>query len=254
MFSRNKTFTWIGIAVLSCMFLMGQESWGPTGNCPTLFSLPTSPEKAVLGDSLFAINKMLGCHGIGQELSLVLGENITDMSLNGARLTEGLGSGDIATIPVQYEQAKAVLGPALKTLVLDGGANDVMLDELACEQTPQSWITMNAAFDVLLELLNTARTDGVENLVYMGVWVPVERTTPGCDFRVFTDVLNHGMDRVRDEIAAVYDDVTFVDTREFMSPSNPAWQRTWLAEDGAHPTPEGAAAVAQFISDSVDFD
>jgi hypothetical protein len=49
MFSRNTVFVWVGIIVLSGMFLMGQDSWTPTQEPRIVFVSSTWVNGAIIG-------------------------------------------------------------------------------------------------------------------------------------------------------------------------------------------------------------
>ena len=193
--------------------------------CEELETLPRGQHVQVIGDSVFDSNADT-CGDIGDHLSFMLGEQVTDRAIGGLLLDDPEGL-DIAD---QYRSE----GHAW--VVVDGGAND-LLTRCNCDCGPEldALASEDASEGAMVDLVDRIVADG-SSIAILGYYEAV----PGSEFAPCLDELEVMTARYS-LIAEQHPNVELVDARSLMSPQQTpgAYQ-----EDGIHPSPEGAELIA----------
>jgi len=131
--------------------------------CQEVDALPESPAIAALGDSVFSTHWET-CQCVAGHLSLLSGEKMWDYSAGGERVTHPTAH----DIYEQYEDASREMAE-LKTVVFDGGGNDLLWE---CTQAERP--ACSADVEVILgeigALVDQMILDGVETVVYVGYY------------------------------------------------------------------------------------
>ncbi|MCF8110451.1 MAG: SGNH/GDSL hydrolase family protein [Desulfobacteraceae bacterium] len=120
----------------------------------------------MLGDSIFALSE-----DETRFLEELSGDSYRHYYVSGAQMTGGM----VDTIPEQYETAIAE-GP-IRTVVLDGGGNDVLIGAQAECSTEYGTELSQSCLQVLDEvseeteaLLERMKADGVQNIIWQGYY------------------------------------------------------------------------------------
>lgn len=175
----------------------------------------------VIGDSMFA-----GGSTIVRHLSEWSNHALTNKAVVGA----GMRDGWVASIPSQYY---GYTGPAPRTVLMDGGGNDVFSVQDKCALFSEECITVldevNRIFTDLMEVMGQR---GVENVLFLGSYYVRDSLKRAIDYGV--DKMKEGCTNKTEP--ACY----FVDTRNLTFP---------LGWDNVHPTEEGYFAMATAIWD-----
>lgn len=217
-------------SLLACLAALACAPPPASNNCN---GLPEDPRFALLGDSVFALAQP-SCTHIGFYLGEITGSHYPDFSVGGATFRPFLLW---PAIPQQYEGNAAANRPT--TVILDGGGNDLYF---FCqdEDLPECTSVIADIEAAFRDLVAAMRADGVENVVYLGLY-PID---PASDYGRLVDTIDPWMDHMAD----VCDDlgVIFVDPRDAFA-ANPAF----LAGDGMHPSALGSAELAEQIHDAL---
>ena len=183
----------------------------------------------IFGDSLFAVHN----HGVAQELSELFNwptetVSIKDYSKLGAT---------VSMIESQYYSAKDV-----KLAVINGGANDILLDFLWCytkENQSLSYrckaIIRSLIADSLAHLITQMHNDGVQDILVLTSY----------HMRYPNTLLNQAIDysvSVWTETCLQYD-CKLIDMRQYVDPQDTKFY--WI--DGSHPSELGSRRVARLI-------
>lgn len=188
---------------------------------------PSNKNVAVIGDSLFDLSGE-----IQEFLAELSGETYEDWTRSGEKITG---------IAKQYENA-IYQNPNLRTVIMDGGANDVLqgneskcssYDEVPAEcEALLDWIA-----DVLEDMMDDMYVDGLDDVVFVGYYhLPNGKTA-----------LNLGIDYHSNETLLVCDssrvNCHFVDSR----PDFVGHESEYIKSDDIHPTSAGSEVVANLI-------
>lgn len=188
-----------------------------------------------IGDSYMNLSA-----GSGIEFSLekVSGRDYRNYAVPGTRILTG-------EIPSQYDAAKAE-NPDIKTVVMTGGGNDIILDFfgnlLACqgakteaELSPACITALDNITAGVDELINKMEADGVQDVVYIGYGFVTNNELGGTIERT---------KRVQGEKCRD-DDPTRTIRCHFVDPSQQLIG--YISGDGIHPTVEGYDIVGGMV-------
>jgi len=106
MFTRRTVTLWIGIAMLSGMFLMGQEAWPPPGGAPYAFQVhPGDTGIAVGGSFVYTVNVFNNAGNLVADLREVweAGYKVQFFEPEGTGLNKVVAPGTIARSVVYTE-------------------------------------------------------------------------------------------------------------------------------------------------------
>lgn len=118
----------------------------------------------MIGDSIFALSDNIDKH-----LKDLSGHEYRAYYISGAQMATR--SNGAITIPQQY--ARATRQGKIRTLIMDGGGNDMLLGPVT-----QSWEDMEAEVaKAWNDLFEKAKRDGVENIVNLGYYVTATAET-----------------------------------------------------------------------------
>lgn len=195
----------------------------------------------MLGDSIFALS--------GDEAAFL--EDLSGTSYrkyyeSGAMMVGGF----VPSIPEQYQQA--VKDGPVRTVILDGAGNDVLIGgQMQCSTlygTPLS----SACMDIIDKVSAATETmllqmaaDGVKNIIWQGYY----KTTNPYLWQV-SDVTTDRFINGLQEFQAAFPDINviFVDVRPYFNKYN-AWQYTIY--DGIHPTTATSEKLANLVWDTM---
>lgn len=186
---------------------------------------------AFVGDSIFGLFR-----GAQAEVARHAGSRFVDMSRGGARLAKDVYSPPFIDAPALAKQYAAARSPLLRTLIMNGGGNDVLFD---CPDEERPLCEDFIAVEVvprLSELWEEARADGVEHILYMGLY-----HLPSWGMgAALSEVIDPATEVLAE--AAAHHDVIFIDPRATFD-QHPEY----LFVDGLHPSPAGAQALGEMI-------
>ncbi|MCJ8500401.1 SGNH/GDSL hydrolase family protein [Desulfatitalea alkaliphila] len=224
---KHVLLTAMALIVLALTLTTGCEPQQETKDCVVM-----------LGDSIFALS--------GEEtkaLEALSGETYRQYYISGAQMTGGLL---VDTIPKQYNKAIAE-GP-IRTVILDGGGNDVLIGAQRDCSTSYGTNLSRACHQVIDNVAAVTRTmldkmvaDGVENIVWQGyyytdndqLWQVLEVSTE----RAIADMQRFQAEHP--QIKAIY-----VDVRPYFDKNNARRYTTW---DGIHPTKATSETLADVL-------
>jgi lysophospholipase L1-like esterase len=212
------------ILVLFCLLAL---SWG----CEQTNGAggPVNSPVVLLGDSIFAMSGE-----IKNELQRLSGEQFRSYYVGGAELENS----KVSNIPDQYTEAIKT-NPAIKTIILDGGGNDVQIGGgSACKSTTtvsaQCKNALQAPLDAAEKLFTAMRAGGVQNIIYMNYfYIQNENKKPAFDW------MHDQM-----EILAGKHNCILVDPMPYMNPD-------YIGPDNMHPNAEGSQMLAGLIWDAM---
>lgn len=217
--------------VFGCFMLMGLLL---TAGCnpPEV----TKPCVVMLGDSIFHLSTE------GQDLFELAGDTYRTYYIGGAQLV----GGPIKTIEQQYYDARNA-NPNIRTIVMDGGGNDILIGanqicsaDYGTELSAECHAEMDLVLAAAEQLFETAVADGVENVIFQGYYyVAAQRL-----WQVTDEFQDKGIALVN-QLNARYPDVkiVYVDPRPHFEQGS----TDHLRFDGIHPSPEGAAKLAELV-------
>lgn len=191
-----------------------------------------------IGDSIFALSGALQ-----DNLEDYAGETFRRYSLSGAELSGGL----IATSIVdQYAIARSD-DPAIDTIVMDGGGNDIlipaiMLDPYDCKtqwyefgRLSQSCKDLvNDVYVDAVNLLNQMHADGVDDVVYVGYYHTKNALLL---LDSMEEAIDYGDKRLSQACDFSVVDCTFIDPRGTINDGD-------IIIDGIHPNSSGSRKLA----------
>lgn len=211
-----------------------------------IFSACDSPNDSkdcvvMLGDSIFALS--------GDEtefLEDLTGESYRKYYANGAMMVGGY----VPSIPEQYE--RAIKEGPIRTVILNGGGNDVLIGGLMQCSTSYGSELSAACNDILddvsaatEDLLLRMAADGVKNIIWQGYY----HTTNHYLWQVTDVTSDHFAQGLREFQAAFPDiNVTFIDVRPYFNKYK-AWNYTIY--DGIHPTRSSSQTLANLVWDAM---
>jgi lysophospholipase L1-like esterase len=155
-------------------------------------------------------------------------------------------------IPYQYEQMAKKDDPNIDTIVMDGGGNDVLINDRSCltQAPPQNAgcaKTVDAALGRAKQLLDEMATDGVKHVVYFFYPHLDPTKTDGFLFGgapAVNDTLDYAYPLARAMCeGATMPKCVFVDTR----PAFAGHTADYIKSDNVHPTPAGAQVIADLV-------
>lgn len=196
-----------------------------------------------LGDSIFDLSDEL--QGNLEEYA---GQTFRKYTLSGAQLyNSGIG---IAPVVDQYAQAKSD-NPDIKTIVMDGGGNDILIpvvaqfDPYRCKTRWYQFGQLSSKCQEFIDdlyvdgvnLLNDMDNDGVENIIYLGYYYTKNALLSLKSLKQAVDYGNETLARAC-EYSTV--DCTFVDPRSSINNND-------IIIDGIHPSSSGSKKLADLI-------
>lgn len=206
---------------------------------PDVPGLPKNNLKVIIGDSIFALS------GVEKlELARLAGENSRGYAQSGAQM-DGVVS--------QYSRAKRY--GSIRTIVMDGGGNDVLIGALTGSQecVPNSrgdlssacLATIHGARSQGASLLYSMYRDGVADVLWQGYYL-----LPGSLAKLNT-ALDVGMELFQDMCEDSAASCHWVDPRAAFR----GRERYYVKSDNIHPTDSGSEVLANLVWDKmVEFD
>lgn len=196
-----------------------------------------------LGDSIFDLSDELQGN-----LESYAGQTFRKYSLSGAQLY----SGGIGVTPVvqQYADAKAY-NDDIRTIVMNGGGNDILIPVLAqfdpyrCKTRWYQFGKLSAKCknfidDLYVEgvnILNDMNDDGVENIIYLGYYYTKNALLPLKSLKQAVDYGNNTLSRACTNSTVA---CTFVDPRSSIVDRD-------IIIDGIHPASSGSRKLADLV-------
>jgi hypothetical protein len=214
----------------------GTVAHGDGGACSA-----TGTEVVMIGDSYPALSGEIGKHLMSLASaagSLASGDKYRTYYVSGTNLV----GGNPPSIPDQFTQA-VMASPDIKYVIMDGGGNDILLDNPQCITTqppPQSATcvtVINNAITAATTLFGTMKTAGVKAVVYY--FYPHLPTTGK---QYVNQTMDYAYPLVQMACASAPLPVYFVDTRAAFD-GHPEY----IGPDGIHPTTAGSDVIAGLI-------
>ncbi len=203
-------------------------------------------EIVMIGDSYPALSGEIGKHL--QALAsaagaLAPGDAYRTYYKSGANMATYPGS-TITAIPAQFQQA-VTANPDIKYVIMDGGGNDILLENSQCIDAPDAAGSLSAtcqtaiqnAIDAANTLFGTMKTDNVEKIIYY--FYP---HLPTAGKPSVNTVMDYSYPLVQAACAAAPVPCYFVDTRAAFD-GHPEY----IGPDGIHPTTAGSDVIAGLI-------
>lgn len=193
----------------------------------------------MLGDSIFALS-----NEETEFLEELSGESYRQYYVSGAEMEGGL----VTPIPKQYE--KAIKDGAVRTVIMNGGGNDVMISGMMQCMTPYGTPLSDACLDILDDvsaateaMLLKMAADGVQNIIWQGYY----QTTNPLLWQVSeysNELMRHGLA----ELQAVFPHmkVVFIDVQPYF---NKYQAYSYTIYDGIHPTTKTSKKLANMVWD-----
>jgi hypothetical protein len=206
----------------------------------------------MLGDSYMDLGN------VGPTIQMDANATYRTYYLAGAAMNYGTGQGNI---PYQFDSMAVPANPDIKLVIMDGGGNDILLNNSQCLNTPLAGDTMcHMVVDQSVargqQLFQDAVSKGVKQTVYF--FYPHIDPSVGANASDWldyaypqvaqsccgspppqgaSDLTCHGMNMGMECV--------FVDTRpEFMGHNMSSSADYWFQADGIHPNQSGADAIA----------
>lgn len=194
-----------------------------------------------IGDSIFALSGELQ-----DFLEGYAGESFRRYTLSGAELTGGVIATSVAD---QYQEARAD-NPAIDTVVMDGGGNDILIPAIAFDpyNCKTQWYQFgnlsqkcrNFIDDVYVDavnLLNDMHADGVDNVIYLGYY----HTKNGIFLLdSMEEAVDYGDAKLAQACSYSAANCQFVDPRSTINDSD-------IIIDGIHPNTNGSRKLAELV-------
>ena len=215
----------------------------------------------MLGDSYFDPN----WGNVGPTLMQDANAMYRPYYIGGASMNGGDGQ---FNIPYQFDSMAVPANPNIKVVIMDGGGNDLLLDNRQCLTTPvmgdtSCHMVIDAVMTTAKSLLSDMAGKGVEHVVYL-FYPHIDTTTiyTGPDSNDWLDYAyplaaqmccgtaapsSSAPDSTCHGEAVPGLDCTFIDTRpEFVGHNDPSMpSEYWLDTFGIHPNKQGAQVIAQ---------
>ncbi|MBL4795523.1 MAG: SGNH/GDSL hydrolase family protein [Pseudomonadales bacterium] len=194
----------------------------------------SKPCVAMLGDSIFALS--------GKEtdaLEILSGETYRTYYISGAQMIGGFVK------PIQEQYYDAAEEGYIRTLILDGGGNDVLIgankecsapygDELSAE----CYAVMDKVLEKTEEMAMVAAEAGVENFVYQAYYYVKYPSL----WQV-TDVFLARAIELATRLDIENPDMKFV----FVDPRDAFFDQSYIGLDGIHPNAAGSQVLANLL-------
>lgn len=202
---------------------------------------------------------------IGPMLMMAANATYRAYYLGGASMNGGSGQ---LNIPYQFYNMALPASTDIKVIIMDGGGNDILLDNRQCLTTPvmgdtSCHMVINAVISRAQQLLADMPNQGVQHIVYL-FYPHIDTTTiyTGPDANDWLDYAYplaartccganapdpSAMDSTCHGSPVPGVDCTFIDTRpEFVGHNDPTMQSEyWLDAFGIHPNKQGAQVIVQ---------
>jgi hypothetical protein len=208
-------------------------------------------EVVMLGDSYMDIGH------VGPTIQMVANAMYRTYYVAGAALNYGTGPGNI---PYQYESEAIPASSDIKVIIMDGGGNDILINNAQCLSIAVMGDTMchmviDASVAKAKQLLGQAAKNGVQGIVYL--FYPHINPSVGADANDWLDYAYpqaaqlccganmppQGSSDYTCHGNVLGPECVFIDTRpEFVGHNMPG-SNYWF-QDGIHPTQPGADAIA----------
>lgn len=173
----------------------------------------------MVGDSVLASD-----HKIQRFLEEKAGHSLENYAVIGASIHEGW----VASVRDQYDAVNQT--PAIHTMIVNGGGNDVMSHRDDCVAfTDTCRDVLEDSIAMVDELVTRMEADGVAHILYLGFY-----RVPGLE-----KAADYASTRLQERLGKK-EKCVFVDLRNVSVP---------LAWDGLHPTDEGYATIGLTIWD-----
>lgn len=203
-------------------------------------ALAEGPKVLVMGDSLMAVNRMLG-GSVAQALSVQLGAEVADRSALGARY--------FYKVPLLAEAGLKIgaqfRGGPWDIVVMNGGGNDLLLGCGcgACRRMMERLISEDGTAGAIPDLVASVRASGAKVIYtgYMrtpGLISPVESCGP----------LGDEMDRRLAKIAVRDAGVRFILLADLVTIDG---DRSFHGIDLVHPSVKGSRAIAARVAEQI---
>jgi lysophospholipase L1-like esterase len=177
-------------------------------------------ETIIIGDSIFALNGV-----IGSELASLSSLAINSYARNGAVMSG---------IVRQYQEAKS--NGLARTVIMNGGGNDVLGNMSACRAFNQTCINViENAVRQSVDLVAQMEADGVESIYFLGYYYTTTFAA-GLD-----QAVDYAMERVPSICEGTSVRCEVVDTREAMKAAGT------ISWDGIHPSQSGSIIMARLL-------
>ncbi len=192
----------------------------------------------IVGDSVFDLDGYIHSH-------------LWDLS--GKAYKDNSKSGDTLEYVTQQYNSAISNYPNMRTIIMDGGGNDVLMSlywRIACASS--SWTAprrcrsfINGVMDDMDDLWDDMDSDGIDDIVHLGYYY-IKNGTLGNGTKL-KGALKYAMDVAEAGCAASPADCWFVDPRADF------WgnEADYIKSDGIHPTDEGAEVLADLIWDEM---
>ncbi len=228
---RKTSIAIATVFLVSTLFIFsGCDSSGTTKDCVVM-----------LGDSIFALS--------GEEaefLESLSGDSYRKYYQSGAMMV----GGSVPSIPEQYEQA--VKDGPVRTVILDGGGNDVLIGGMMQCSTVYGSTLSDACMDIIEDVSAATETmllqmaaDGVKNIIWQGYY----HTTNAYLWQVSEETTKRfiqGLQEFQAEFPEI--NVIFIDVRPYFNKYY-AWNYTIY--DGIHPTTATSQKLANLVWDAM---
>ena len=198
----------------------------------TIIILPEAGAKTlIVGDSVFALSGE-----IRRELQKLAGESIESRAQSGAKMLSR--SGVLSPIPTQYQR---VQGRGYDTVIMNGGGNDVLIDNRRRCRAPLSDYCRNLLGEInqrAQDLMRDMVTNGVKNIIFLGYY-----HLPG-SLSSLDESTNYGSELMLPVCEQNFPEVNCaaVDSRKIFKD-----QAGVIGLDGIHPSTKGARLLAKGI-------
>jgi hypothetical protein len=213
-------------------------------------------EVVMLGDSYMDIGN------VGPTIQMDANATYRTYYLAGAAMSYGTGQGNI---PYQFDSMAVPANPDIKVVIMDGGGNDILINNSQCLNTPPAGDTMcHMVVDKSVQTAHMLEQDmvskGVKAIVYyfyphidpsIGAnasdWLDYAYPQAaqaccgsGAQPMGAADLTCHGTD-------SLGIDCIFIDTRPEFVGHNMSGTSSYWFQDGIHPTQPGADAIASKV-------
>ncbi|MDQ3235760.1 MAG: hypothetical protein M3Q07_28465 [Pseudobdellovibrionaceae bacterium] len=177
-------------------------------------------ETLIIGDSIFALNG-------------VIGSTLEELSSQDIDSYAGIGA-VMSGVVRQYQKARKY-GFA-RTVIMNGGGNDVLIDMGSCRAFTQRCVAViDDAIDQAVDLVEQMESDGVESIYYLGYYYTTGLASG------LNQAIDYAMLRMRDICVGTQIRCEVVDTRDAMQGGGT------IIWDGIHPSRMGSIKMAGLL-------
>jgi lysophospholipase L1-like esterase len=199
-------------------------------------SEPTSPPAGEITERLQSLATAAG--------ALAQGDTYRHYYQSGANMATTYTTSTVTPIPTQFASAVSA-NPDLKYVIMDGGGNDILLENTACiTASATSGISatckaaVQGALDAATALFQSMKTAGVQKVIYF--FYPHLPTTR---FPSVNIMLDYAYPLVQAVCQASPVPCEFIDTRSAFNGND----ASFIGPDDIHPTNAGSDAIAGLI-------